>query len=189
MSSCLGDLVAALVDGELHHAARERAQRHLAHCENCRTEVDGHRRLKARLSGLATELPATDDLLTTRLLAVGVQQGPRLAGPAAAGPAGTGPGRPGDGRCANRPAGRLRPPGRRVRRRAAAGTALVALGLSAAFALGGPQPQRPSTPLDPGADTFVTEFVNTTADFPRARQAGLTNGGAGPTGGGAGSGR
>ncbi|MCY7364907.1 MAG: zf-HC2 domain-containing protein, partial [Frankiaceae bacterium] len=52
MSSCLGEQVAALVDGELDHAARERAQRHLAHCVTCRAEADAHRRLKVRLHDL-----------------------------------------------------------------------------------------------------------------------------------------
>lgn len=178
MSGCLGNVVAALVDGELDHAARERAQRHLAHCERCRAEVDGQRRLKTRLSGLAPGLPAPDDLLTARLLAVGMPSATGALPAAGTCPAGSGvlgPVRPGN----SRPAGRRRPPGRRLRRRAATGTALAVLGLSAAFALGSPQPQRPSTPLDPGADSFVVEFVNTTSDLPPAREAGLTSGGPG----------
>ena len=72
--SCLGDVVAALVDGELDHAARERAHRHLAHCARCRTEVDAQRRLKARLSIMGHD-PAPSAALTARLVAL------RTAGP------------------------------------------------------------------------------------------------------------
>ena len=66
--SCLGDVVAALVDGELDHAARERAQRHLAHCTPCRTEVEVQRRLKARLTGASAGEPGPSEALTARLL-------------------------------------------------------------------------------------------------------------------------
>ena len=53
--------LAALVDGELDHAARERAQRHLAHCAACRAEVDDQRRLKARLRGVGAAGPRPAD--------------------------------------------------------------------------------------------------------------------------------
>ncbi len=179
MRACLGDVVAALVDGELEHAARERAQRHLAHCAACRDEVDAQRRLKARLSGLSAQAPAVDQALATRLL--------RLAGPGAdvvrprhPGPGPIGPTRPPRARPGSRPSTAVRPRGRRVlRRRATAGTALLALGLTAAFALGSPQPQPPSTPLDPGTDAFVVEFIGTTDDSAPARQISGTNGGVG----------
>ncbi|MER7174942.1 SAV_2336 N-terminal domain-related protein [Streptomyces mesophilus] len=52
----LGDQLAALLDGELNHAARERVLAHLATCAQCRAEVDAQRRLKATLTGAA---PAT----------------------------------------------------------------------------------------------------------------------------------
>lgn len=181
MKDCLGDLVAALVDGELDHAARERAQGHLAHCDACRAEVDGQRRLKARLSGLSPEIPALDHLLTTRLL--------ELSGATDSAARRSGPTRPGAARPAGRGSEPRRPPGQRVRRRrTAAGTALAAaLGLTAAFALGSPQQRPPSTPLDPGTDAFVVEFVNTTADVPPARRASLST--SPPAAGGVGSGR
>ena len=57
MSGCLAEVVAALVDGELDHAARERAQRHLLHCDACRAEVDAQRRLKARLRHVSACAP------------------------------------------------------------------------------------------------------------------------------------
>jgi hypothetical protein len=42
----LGDRLAALVDGELGHATRERVLAHLATCTKCRVEADAQRRLK-----------------------------------------------------------------------------------------------------------------------------------------------
>lgn len=72
----LGDRLAALVDGELGHDARERVLSHLATCWSCKAEADAQRRLKnvfadtappppsdglmARLQGLPG-LPAGDD--------------------------------------------------------------------------------------------------------------------------------
>jgi hypothetical protein len=42
----LGDRLAALVDGELGHATRERVLAHLATCPRCKAEADAQRRLK-----------------------------------------------------------------------------------------------------------------------------------------------
>ncbi|WP_046776024.1 zf-HC2 domain-containing protein [Streptomyces yangpuensis] len=42
----LGDRLAALVDGELKHEARERVLAHLATCAKCKAEADAQRRLK-----------------------------------------------------------------------------------------------------------------------------------------------
>ncbi len=178
---CLGDVVAALVDGELDHASRERAQRHLAHCGACRAEVDGQRRLKSRLTGLPAEPP--DPELTARLLALTLPTADVVR--AVVGRAASGgrsrpqPVRPQPVRPRSRPSTDVRPVGRSRRRRAATGTALVAFGLTAAFALGSPPPRVPTTPVDPGADTFVTEFVSTTSDVSPARHASLTPGGVG----------
>jgi anti-sigma factor RsiW len=179
---CLGDVAAALVDGELDHAGRERAHRHLAHCARCRAEVDAQRRLKARLSGSAPpDLPSalTDRLL--RLTSPLEEAAPRVVRPPsrpATAPAGlTRPvgGRPGS----PRPPGPR--PGSAVRRRASTGSAVVLLGVAAALALGAP-PRQATTPVDPATDAFVAEFVSTTADgsstaavpVPAARTAGLT---------------
>ncbi|WP_046500852.1 zf-HC2 domain-containing protein [Streptomyces odonnellii] len=73
----LGDRLAALVDGELDHDARERVLAHLATCAKCKTEADAQRRLKsvfaetappapsagllARLQGLPGGAPGDDD--------------------------------------------------------------------------------------------------------------------------------
>lgn len=42
----LGDRLAALVDGELSHDARERVLAHLATCAKCKAEADAQRRVK-----------------------------------------------------------------------------------------------------------------------------------------------
>ena len=163
--SCLGDVVAALVDGELDHAARERAQRHLAHCDTCRAEVDVQRRLKARLSG-AHHDPAPSDALTSRLL--GLRPWDDVSPCTPAPPARPVPLRPAagprlHGRLTRRPLTR-RPltRSRGLRRRAAVGSAVAVLGV--ALALGGPQLSGPSTPVDPGTDAFVVDFVSSTSD-------------------------
>ncbi|CAA9314445.1 MAG: hypothetical protein AVDCRST_MAG07-737, partial [uncultured Frankineae bacterium] len=70
MSGCLADVAAALVDGELDHAARERALRHLMRCPACRAEVDLQRRLKARLRDVGPPSPSA--ALTSRLLGLPV---------------------------------------------------------------------------------------------------------------------
>jgi anti-sigma factor RsiW len=169
VNGCLADLAAALVDGELDHAARERAQRHLLHCDACRAEVDAQRRLKARLRGVGE--PAPPDALTARLL--GLPTTAPLVAPddVAVRPSPLPPSRPAARPVSDRPAARAsapaRPAGRRRRllaRRSAAGSAVAVLGVAAALALGSP-PQRPaSTPVDPASDAFVTEFVSTTSD-------------------------
>ncbi|PRH78299.1 hypothetical protein C6N75_15525, partial [Streptomyces solincola] len=73
----LGDRLAALVDGELGHDARERVLAHLATCPRCKAEADAQRKLKsvfaqaappppsegllARLQGLPGGAPGDDD--------------------------------------------------------------------------------------------------------------------------------
>jgi anti-sigma factor RsiW len=180
---CLGDVAAALVDGELDHAARERAHRHLAHCAGCRAEVDGQRRLRARLSGVGhPDLPPG---LTDRLLWLAAPVGelslpdvrppsrPVAVPPVPSRPAGSSPGGSGPARVR---------PRRAVRRRATTGSAFAVLGVATALALGAPQPRPATTPVDPATDAFVAEFVSTTADgsssavvpVPAVRSAGLT---------------
>lgn len=169
---CLGDAVAALVDGELDHGSRERAHRHLAHCAGCRAEVEAHRRLKARLSSLGRDCPAPAPALVQQLLALSVPGTDRVGGaPVRAERPVTvrAPSRP----RAARPAGRPRAP----RRRTAVGSALAALGV-VALALGAP-PSAPTTPVDPATDSFVTRHVGTTGDASRVVRATLTGEGRG----------
>jgi len=171
VSGCLGEQVAALVDGELDHAARERAQRHLAHCTPCRAEADAHRRLKARLHDLSAAEPDLPDALTARLLALPAPGTDHVPAPP------RGPVRPVSLRSAPGP-GSARPAGRRpgLRRRTAVGSALAVLG--AALALGGPQ-SAATVPVDPATDSFVVQHVDTTAEVPWVLEASLTGGGAG----------
>jgi hypothetical protein len=65
--SHLGDIVAALIDGELGIEARDRALSHVAGCTDCRAAVDAERRLKATLRGIG--IPAdTEPILLASLL-------------------------------------------------------------------------------------------------------------------------
>lgn len=58
----LGDRLAALVDGELGHDARERVLAHLATCRNCKVEADAQRSLKNVFADTAPP-PPSDGLL------------------------------------------------------------------------------------------------------------------------------
>ncbi|WP_171170818.1 zf-HC2 domain-containing protein [Streptomyces sp. I05A-00742] len=58
----LGDRLAALVDGELGHDARERVLAHLATCWTCKAEADAQRRLKSMFAE-APPPPLSDALL------------------------------------------------------------------------------------------------------------------------------
>lgn len=169
--SALGDALAALVDGELDHDARERAQSHLLHCPGCRAEADAQRRQKALLSGLVGPAPSQD--LTARLLAVQAP-GAALAGrspgrplPAPSRPVGAG--RPAVAAGATGPAGlrsTVRSTVRRHRRRAAVGSSLAVLGVGVLIALGGPQGGAAVAPVDPAGDGFVVDYVNRTVEVP-----------------------
>lgn len=167
--TALGDVVAALVDGELDHDARERAQSHLLHCQGCRAEAEAQRRQKAQLAGLAAPAPAVE--LTARLLALqapgtALPTGPFPASrpfPAPSRPAGAG--RPAVAAAATGPAG-LRSTLRRHRRRAAVGSSLAVLGVGVLIALGGPQGGASVAPVDPAGDGFVVDHVNRTVEVP-----------------------
>ncbi|MGW3622806.1 anti-sigma factor family protein [Streptomyces sp. NPDC000880] len=54
----LGDRLAALVDGELKHDARDRVLAHLATCPKCKAEADAQRRLKNVFAHTAPPLPS-----------------------------------------------------------------------------------------------------------------------------------
>ena len=199
MSGCLGSAVAALVDGELDHAGRERVHRHLTRCAPCRAEVEAQRRTKARVR--AAGAPAPSDALCARLLALGAagpgdarpQEGlwrvPLSAGGESRGTgllerrapgvrrSGAGRGRTGGsggGRSvaagAPGPLGRAVPP-RALRRRATAGSAFVLLGVAAALALGAPPTRSTPAPGAPAEQAFVSQPVG--APRPDASPSGL----------------
>jgi anti-sigma factor RsiW len=154
---CLGETAAALVDGELDHADRERAQRHLAHCSRCRSEVEAQRRLKAQVRAAADATPAPPPDLAARLLAL---PGPgAVAGPATPVPVGPRVG-PVPVTSVRTPA-RARPAARRRRHRRTAVVSAAVLALAGVLALGEP-PRTASTPVDPGSPVFVVEHVGTT---------------------------
>ncbi|MFD7322499.1 zf-HC2 domain-containing protein [Streptomyces sp. NPDC059875] len=54
----LGDRLAALVDGELGHDARERVLAHLATCAKCKAEADAQRKLKSVFASTAPPPPS-----------------------------------------------------------------------------------------------------------------------------------
>ncbi|MFB7513852.1 zf-HC2 domain-containing protein [Streptomyces sp. NPDC056144] len=54
----LGDRLAALVDGELGHDARERVLAHLATCPRCKAEADAQRTLKSVFAAAAPPPPS-----------------------------------------------------------------------------------------------------------------------------------
>ncbi|MEU5398511.1 zf-HC2 domain-containing protein [Streptomyces sp. NPDC005963] len=58
----LGDRLAALVDGELKHDARDRVLAHLATCPKCKAEADAQRRLK-NVFAQAAPPPLSEGLL------------------------------------------------------------------------------------------------------------------------------
>ncbi len=161
MSGHLGDSLTALVDGELDHAARERALGHLAHCSGCRGEVEAHRRLKASLAALRETPPLPSGDLAARLLSVAT--GPAV--PALP---------PGTRRSPRGPAGPTRPLARsrvlRPRRAAAAGV-LVAVGLVGALALGGPAAGGPAAPVDPAGPELLVDHISTTSEVPLTEPA------------------
>ncbi|WP_443056598.1 anti-sigma factor family protein [Streptomyces sp. NBC_00667] len=136
----LGDRLAALVDGELSHDARERVLAHLATCPKCKAEADAQRRLKTMF------VESAPPPLSAGLLA-------RLQGLPGGDPAGPSSGAPGGGAptaafgyvapAAPREAlrihevGRAHEPGRPRRRFAFVAAGAVSL---AALALGGALP-------------------------------------------------
>jgi len=69
--SHLGELLSALVDGELSGAELDRANAHVAACGACRVEANALRRLKHELHSLA-DVSECDDI-TGRLLALASQ--------------------------------------------------------------------------------------------------------------------
>ncbi|MGW1667190.1 anti-sigma factor family protein, partial [Streptomyces microflavus] len=67
--SHLDDKLAAYVDGELGHEAREKVLAHLAECADCRVEAEEQRQVK-QLLGKVRQPGPSDDLMA-RLLALG----------------------------------------------------------------------------------------------------------------------
>jgi anti-sigma factor RsiW len=177
--SHLDDKLAAYVDGELGHEARERVLAHLAECAECREEAEEQRRIKQLLGRVQQPGPSGD--LMARLLALGDPDqdqppppaaGERFTFPTAGRPAGatrsraraTGPraGRPG-----NMPE-RVRPPvnRRRLTFAAAGAFSMMAVALSSAFVPGGTSDGNEGRPAAPAVERYLTEQAATTTPLP-----------------------
>lgn len=166
--TCPGDLLSGLVDGELDHGSRERVLSHLMTCPSCHQQVEGLRTVRARLDWAGAETPVPSPELVTRLLRMQVPGTTPAARPRAGGV------RPVGLRPSGRPPAAPRPRRtRRVRRRTVGG--LVALGLGAAFLLGGGQTAGGArAPIDPATDQFVVDYVDATVDVPMSVPAEAT---------------
>jgi anti-sigma factor RsiW len=183
------DKLAAFVDGELGHDARERVLSHLAQCADCRTEAEAQRRVKALLANSSRPEPSAD--LMARLLGLaagdaGAPGGgseeaapPRVRGaarplnraPGTARPRGaTGPrgGRP-DGAPA-----RVRPPvsKRRLTFAAAGAFSMMAMALSSAVIAGGPATGSSGRPAAPVVERNLLEQAGTVGITPTADATG-----------------
>ncbi|ESQ05941.1 hypothetical protein EES44_20835 [Streptomyces sp. ADI96-15] len=76
----LGDRLAALVDGELGHEARERVLAHLATCCKCKAEADAQRRLKSVFATAAPPPPSESFLARLQGLPAAGPDGPTGSG-------------------------------------------------------------------------------------------------------------
>lgn len=172
----LGELLSALVDGELSGAELDRANAHVAACGACRVEANALRRLKHELRALAEVNDSND--ITRRLLAMSSQDGqPGLIGPDASvqarqlGRAG-GPRRrvraTGErsmaGPYSALPSGRL--PGRRRGRYVLWSTlTLVVVGVSTAFGVGGSSGST-GPQITPQLEVYDMQHAITSGDVP-----------------------
>ena len=178
--SHLGDLLSALVDGELSGAELDRASAHVAACGACRVEANALRRLKHELRALA-EVRDSDEI-TSRLLAMTSEAGPE--GPidpaAPGGSAIPSPRGRGHGRRHRRPAGRRAtgdlysavPSRRRRGRYVLWGTvSLVVVGIgTAAFGMGGGSGST-GPQITPQLEVFDIQHAITSGDVPFAEPA------------------
>ena len=180
--SHLGDLLSALVDGELSGAELDRANAHLAACGHCRGEAVALRRLKHDLRALAVEISDTGQF-TERLLAMAGTAEP-------AGPDGRVPARRAGRERAGRERGGRRmiraravsrrggadpytapPSPRPVRRRRVryvlwSTVSLVVVGVGgAAFGMGGGG-SPPGPPITPQLEVFDLQHAVTSGDIP-----------------------
>ncbi|HLL09005.1 MAG TPA: zf-HC2 domain-containing protein [Nocardioidaceae bacterium] len=138
MSRHLGDHMAALVDGELDHASRDRALAHLTHCGECRLAVQQERWIKGRLQALPVGEPSASLLGSLFATARATAGEAVTAAPAF--------------RVAAPVLGRGRRAGLAL---AGAGSVSAAM-FGVAYLLGGSSP--PSDPIVPTASPIVGEF-------------------------------
>jgi len=172
----LGDLLSALVDGELTGADLDRANAHLAACPDCRREAAELRQIKRALRALAETAGADVTgaaALSERLLAL------------------DGPGRPGRPGRAGRigysrpdhlvPARLRRGPAPRPRRRRTriiwGAVSLMVVGIgTAAFAVGGSGSAPSERQITPQFEVFDVHNALTTGEVPFSAPADVTGG-------------
>lgn len=175
--SHLGDLLSALVDGELSGAELDRANAHVAACGACRVEANALRRLKHELRSLAEVSDSGD--VTRRLLAMTSEPGQDSQVPVRY--LGRGSSRPNRMRAANGsplaapyPAmfSRRRLIGRRRRRYLLWSTlSLVIVGIgTAAFGMGGGS-SSPAPRITPQLEVFDAQHALVSGDVPFADPA------------------
>lgn len=152
--SHLGELLSALVDGELSGAELDRANAHVAACGACRVEANALRRLKHQLRSLADVSEA--DGITRRLLAMPSEGGPDDPMPAR--------------QLGHERGHRAPPPRRLISRRGRyvlwSTLSLVVVGIgTAAFGMGGsPGPATPQ--ITPQLEVFDVQHAITSGDVP-----------------------
>ncbi len=165
----LGPRISALVDGELGHAARDRALAHVAHCSACRAILESERAVKELLGAAGAPAPPAGVLASLQALASpgnpvpprsrSMPQGPvvpLLPAPGRA-PRGarTDARRPTAGRSARGAARRS------VRARYAAVGALSVAGLVLGTAFAAGAPRQTPTVVPPAAELTVEHNVTT----------------------------
>ena len=167
----LGDLLSALIDGELSGAELDRANAHLAACGACRVEAHALRRLKHELRSLAEPAGVTDtDQITGRLLAMAAKAGPDAQVPRQRAVARRAGSRPHAVRARGKKAARLR---RRVRYVLWTTLSLVVVGIgTASFGMGGGGSTGPK--VTPQLEVFDAQHAVTSGDVPFADPAELT---------------
>jgi len=168
--SHLGARISALVDGELGHAARDRALAHVAYCSRCRAELEAERAIKDRTTKAAAPPPSAELLASLLSLAEPGEPVPPLPRPMPLAP--VVPTLPPPGRVrSNGPRGRSDSRGpsmdrtHRLRYAAVGGLAFSGLVFGTAFVAGGAESE-PGAPVLPPAATFSTEHTAATAGLP-----------------------
>jgi anti-sigma factor RsiW len=158
--SHLGDRISALIDGELTGAELDRANAHLASCDQCRGEAASLRVLQRELRALgrSAQFPEAEAETVRRLIAATGPGGPRRPSV---------PGR--DGRRGPHRA-MLRKPRRAYTVAGVVGIAVVSLG-AAAFTVGGGTGE-PEPKVTPNMQIYTIEHAITTGEVPIPGQSG-----------------
>ncbi|MGH3207804.1 MAG: anti-sigma factor family protein [Trebonia sp.] len=175
----LGELLSALVDGELSGAELDRANAHVASCGACRVEAHALRRLKHQLRALAEVSDSAD--ITMRLLAMSGTNSQPDGQPGGEGHAAQVParqlgrerarrGRVAAGRRAMADPYSAQPSRRLVRRRRGryvlwSTVSLVVVGVGTAFGLGGSAAST-GPQITPQLEVFDLQHAVTSGDVP-----------------------